>query len=384
MKGTRHGASAHGSRSMARWVRQDGGRVVRSSGPYGPLHRRPRLRHGSRRRGAASAASRPPQARARAVRTCVPVSAAARGPASAAAATPSPSDSSRCLSGCHATFRPPSARQRAHTDATPCLTSSSPRGRTWKAPAPRRSARAIGSCPPHPPPEGVLRLATAPADACGGSPCRPGLPLHTVSLHHSRCGLSSLRGRPHFDAIARTMLSHPGAQAPRPHVLVPAACSRLCLALPWHRRRRYGAGALAFPMPASPRGLPAPPRTAPPIRHGAAVRVCGPARRWTSGAGTARAGRALSCLVELAWAGASPGGSAPPDPCQPKRSVVRLVFYCRAVCCDPCRPVLPRRQPAFLLETGWRDVVLHPTPLAAARRLPVAAAFFFSWKGHAM
>jgi RadC-like JAB domain len=161
-KGSRHSASAHGSRSMARWVRQDGGRVVRSSGPYGPLHRRPRLRHGSRRRGAASAASRPPQARARAVRTCVPVSAAARGPASAAAATLSPSDSSRCLSGCQATFRPPSARQRAHTDATPCLTSSSPRGRTWKAPAPRRSARATGSCPPHPPPEGVLRLAMPP------------------------------------------------------------------------------------------------------------------------------------------------------------------------------------------------------------------------------
>src|SRR5262249_31983844 len=39
------------------------------------------------------------------------------------------------------------------------------------------------------------------------------------------------------------------------------------------------------------------------------------------------------CLVELAWAGAYPGGSAPPDPCQPKRIVVRLVFYCRAVCC---------------------------------------------------
>ena len=38
------------------------------------------------------------------------------------------------------------------------------------------------------------------------------------------------------------------------------------------------------------------------------------------------------CLMELAWAGVHPGGLAPPDPCQPKRIVVRLVFYCRAVC----------------------------------------------------
>src|SRR5262249_8627313 len=40
------------------------------------------------------------------------------------------------------------------------------------------------------------------------------------------------------------------------------------------------------------------------------------------------------CLVELTWAGVHPGGWAPPDPCQPQRIVVRLVFYCRAVCCD--------------------------------------------------
>jgi hypothetical protein len=61
--------------------------------------------------------------------------------------------------------------------------------------------------------------------------------------------------------------------------------------------------------------------------HGAAVGVCGPACRWTSVAGTARAARARSRLAGLAWAGAYPGGSAPPDPCQPKRIVVRVVFY---------------------------------------------------------
>jgi hypothetical protein len=43
------------------------GRVVRWSGPYGPLHRRPWLRHRSHRRGHASAASRPRKAHARVV-----------------------------------------------------------------------------------------------------------------------------------------------------------------------------------------------------------------------------------------------------------------------------------------------------------------------------
>ena len=45
-----------------------------------------------------------------------------------------------------------------------------------------------------------------------------------------------------------------------------------------------------------------------------AMGVCGPARRWTSGAGTARAGRARSCLVELAWAGRIPWGLGAPSP----------------------------------------------------------------------
>jgi hypothetical protein len=45
----------------------ESGRVVRSSGPYGPLHRRPWLRHRSHRRGHASAASRPRKAHARVV-----------------------------------------------------------------------------------------------------------------------------------------------------------------------------------------------------------------------------------------------------------------------------------------------------------------------------
>jgi hypothetical protein len=83
------------------------GRVVRSRGPYGPLHRRPRLRHRPRRRGAASAASRPPPACARAVRKCVPVSAAARGPVRATAETAPLLDGPRERLGCQATFLHP-------------------------------------------------------------------------------------------------------------------------------------------------------------------------------------------------------------------------------------------------------------------------------------
>jgi hypothetical protein len=46
---------------------------------------------------------------------------------------------------------PPEARQRTRMDAAPCLPSLPPRGRTRKAPAPLRSARATYSCHPQSP-----------------------------------------------------------------------------------------------------------------------------------------------------------------------------------------------------------------------------------------
>jgi hypothetical protein len=52
---------------------------------------------------------------------------------------------------------PPSARQRARTDAAPCLPSPPPRGHTRKAPAPLRSARATGSARPHTPSWGLCQ-----------------------------------------------------------------------------------------------------------------------------------------------------------------------------------------------------------------------------------
>jgi hypothetical protein len=106
------------------------------------------------------------------------------------------------------------------------------------------------------------------------------------------------------------------------------------------------------------RGLPA--LSGPLLGHGGAVGVCGPASLWTSVAGTARAARARSRLAGLVALACSVVATRPHAPRRSLRSgVVRVVFYCRVVCCDPCRPVLPRRQPAFLLETGWRDVVLY-------------------------
>jgi hypothetical protein len=83
------------------------GRVVRSSGPYGPLHRRPRLRHYARRRGAASAASRPTQSSRTNGQIGMPVCSAARGPVRAAAETAPPLDCPRERLGCQAAFLPP-------------------------------------------------------------------------------------------------------------------------------------------------------------------------------------------------------------------------------------------------------------------------------------
>jgi hypothetical protein len=106
---------------------------------------------------------------------------------------------------CWATRRrsgPPSARQRARTDAAPCLTSSPPKGQRRKAPAPLRSARATGSCHPPSPSRGLcseaLRVRWAPpsrfsrgrlALAAGGAHSRvmpPAHPAPSPSSHSSR------------------------------------------------------------------------------------------------------------------------------------------------------------------------------------------------------
>ena len=102
-----------------------------------------------------------------------PVSAAARGPVSAAADTASPLDCPRGWLGCQAMSGPPSARQRARTAAAPCLTSRPP-GARRKAPAPLRSARAADSChPAHPLGGSADRLPLLEVSGCAAPATGP-------------------------------------------------------------------------------------------------------------------------------------------------------------------------------------------------------------------
>jgi hypothetical protein len=152
-----------------------------------------------------------------------------------------------------------------------------------------------------------------------------------------------------------------------PHVLVPAACSRLCLALPWPRRRRCGAGTLAPTAPAITRGLPASWRSAARSRRRrGGVRSC-PSVDICSRHYACRGKSARSCLAVLAWAGASFGGSAPPNPCQAAAECCSIGLLLTGLCAavSPAGPVLPQRQPAVLLGR-LAGVLLSVRPLAAA------------------
>jgi hypothetical protein len=113
------------SRASGTALRRQGRSVARAAGPR---HRRPRLRHRTRRRGAASAASRPPQARARVVEK---VRQSAQPPADRSVQRLIPRR--RWTAPAHGWAArprscPPSARQRARTAATPCLTDLPPKG----------------------------------------------------------------------------------------------------------------------------------------------------------------------------------------------------------------------------------------------------------------
>src|SRR5262252_1450231 len=215
-------------------LRRQGRSVARAKSPR---HRRPRLRHRTRRRGAASAASRPPQARARSVVT-VCLSAQPLADRSV----------QRLIPRCRWTVPthwwaarprscPTSARQRTQTATAPCLTSSPPGGSQGRHR--RRCALSVPLVPvtPHPSHEGVSRIAPAP--------------------------------------------------------------------------------------------------------EGARTR-----------------------LADLAWADVHPGGWAPPDPCQPQRSVVRSVFDCRAVCRGSGRG---GRLP-MAWEASRVDAARGPLPWPAAGR----------------
>lgn len=110
-----------------------------------------------------------------------------------------------------------------------------------------------------------------------------------------------------------------------------------------------------------------------------AMGVYGPARRWTSGAGTARAGRARSCLVELAWAGAYPGGEAPPDPRQAAADCRSMGLLLGAVCCCG-RASVAATAPGRLAGTLHGGIFLCGRALAAASGSRLPRHFFCSWE----
>jgi hypothetical protein len=150
---------AAGSGPAGTALRRQGRAVARAAGPR---HHCPRLRHKRHRRGAASAASRPPQARARVFAS---VCQSAQPPADRSVrrlrrrrhwTAPASRWAARRRSG------PPSARQRARTAAAPSLASLPPRGSRRKAPVPLHSARAADSCHPATPSRGCCASLTAP------------------------------------------------------------------------------------------------------------------------------------------------------------------------------------------------------------------------------
>jgi hypothetical protein len=195
-------------------------------------------------------------------RTWTPVCAAARGHVSAATDTAPSLDCPRCLLGCQATFLPPVG---AATRSNRC-----------------------GALLTLLPPRGPLR-----APACGLPPSlpRPALASQTA-LWGRRAGSS--RACHHTGASSSTAdgtAAPPWRFAPisRPHT---PGGSRFRLALGHEPGLHSGTGRAHTGVCQHPGG--------PLCSHGAALGVCGPARRWTSVAGTARAGRARSRLVELA------------------------------------------------------------------------------------
>jgi hypothetical protein len=227
-------------------LRRQGCSVARAAGPR---HRRPRLRHEAHRRGEASAASRPPQARARVFAS---VCQSAQPPADRSVQRLIPRRRWTAPAICWAARPrscPPSARQRARTDTAPCLTNSPPQG-AQEGRHRRRCTLPVPLIPatPQPPPGGsadrvpLLEVSGGAAPATTG-PLRSFLPpckrLYCTAAGLLRQGQASRHapaGRP------------PGAgrQRGREGVSDGPWCWRTAVAIPAHagdRRRTRVLGA---------------------------------------------------------------------------------------------------------------------------------------------
>ena len=225
------------SRPVSTALRRQGRSVARAEGRR---HRRPRLRHEAHRRGEASAASGPRKARAQVV---TKVRQSAQPPADWSVqrliqrrrwTAPANRWAARRR------FGPPSARQRARTDAAPCLTSLPPRGLCGSL-----QLLHVGGC-------------AAPADSCHGSPRSTGRPLNLVSAFLSPAVVFP----PSLEGFAlycwRTPASRPGppgcgAGGPRSPALRVTGTDgvRSCRT----RRRRGLAGSTGAACPPTPRFL---------------------------------------------------------------------------------------------------------------------------------
>jgi hypothetical protein len=137
------------------WAKSTSGKIVRSRGP----RTHATVVHGCAIRSTAEAAPRRRPATTSSRMSShkgTPVCATTRRPVSAAADTPAPLDCPRAWLGYQATFRSPSARQRARTDAAPYLTNSPLRGLM------KEDTGAAASCHPATPSRGLCGSLTAP------------------------------------------------------------------------------------------------------------------------------------------------------------------------------------------------------------------------------
>jgi hypothetical protein len=85
------------------------------------------------------------------------------------------------------------------------------------------------------------------------------------------------------------------------------------------------------------------------------------------------------CLVELAWAGAPFGGSAPPNPCQAAAECRSIGLLLGAMCCCG-RASVAATAPGRLAGTLHGGIFLCGRALAAASGCRLPRHFFCSWE----
>jgi hypothetical protein len=320
------------------------GRVV--AWAESPRHRRPRLRHRTRRRGAASAASGPRKARARVV---TKVHLSAQPPADRSVQRLIPRCCWPAPAACWAARPrscPPSARQRARTGAAPWLTSLPPRG------PPRAHACALLPS--------LSRPALAPQTALWG--WRAG---SSRACHHTRASSSTADG---------TADPHGGSPPYAWWLLLPTGA--------W-AQAGIAARTWRSLLASSPRRWPRPHRGVP--------------ASWWSATRSPRRGGVRSCLsvdvgrrhcacrqgalvpgeAGVGWR--IPWGFGTPRPLPAETECRSIGLLLGAVCCCG-RASVAATAPGRLTGTLHGGIFLGGRALAAARGCRLPRHFFCSWE----